>query len=151
MTRIHSSAYKGSSSLTKSGGRVSENSKYMVSRGPWGWPLPPCWWNWCLAISRRKRVLSAVALTRAAIASANVGGTGGRFGVSSPPREVPAPFWARVLDGIWRRKTYLIITCHKYTTFVTLFRTGINYTYSLVQLNFSYLIYIRKPPTTILL
>jgi hypothetical protein len=35
-------------------------------------------------------VLSAVALTKAAIASASVGGTGGGFGVSSPPREVPA-------------------------------------------------------------
>jgi hypothetical protein len=36
-------------------------------------------------------VLSAVALTKAVIASANVGGTGGGFGVSSPSREVHAP------------------------------------------------------------
>jgi hypothetical protein len=85
--------------------------------GPLGWPLPPCWWNWFPAISRKKRVLSEVTLTKAAIASANVGGTGGKFGVSSPPQEVPALSWARVLDGIWGRKTYLIITCHKYTTF----------------------------------
>ena len=52
------------------------------------------------AISCKKRVLSEVALTKAAIASANVGGTGGGFGVSSPPREVPAPSCAGVLDGI---------------------------------------------------
>jgi hypothetical protein len=48
----------------------------------------------------KKRVLSAVALTKAAIASANVGGTGGGLGVSSRPREVPALSCARVLDGI---------------------------------------------------
>jgi hypothetical protein len=38
-----------------------------------------------------------MALIKAAIASTSVGGTGGRFGVSSPPREVPAhpehEFW----------------------------------------------------------
>jgi hypothetical protein len=45
-------------------------------------------------------VLSAVALTKAAMASANVGGTGGGLGVASLPREVPAPSYARVLDGI---------------------------------------------------
>jgi hypothetical protein len=42
-------------------------------------------------------VLSVVALIKAAIASANVGGTGGGFGVSSPPWVVPAhlehEFW----------------------------------------------------------
>jgi hypothetical protein len=43
------------------------------------------------AISRRKRVLSVVAFTKAAMASASVGGTGGGFGVASLPREVPAP------------------------------------------------------------
>jgi hypothetical protein len=46
---------------------------------------------------------------------------------------------------------YLIITCHKYTTFITLCQTGTNYTYSLLKLNFPYLIYIRIQPTTILL
>jgi hypothetical protein len=45
-------------------------------------------------------VLSAVALTKAAMASANVGGTRGGFGVASLPREVPAPSCARVLDDI---------------------------------------------------
>jgi hypothetical protein len=45
-------------------------------------------------------VLSAVALTKAAMASAKVGGTGGGFGVVSLPREVPALSCARVLDGI---------------------------------------------------
>jgi hypothetical protein len=46
-------------------------------------------------------VLSAMALTKAAMVSANVGGgTGGGFGVASLPREVPAPSCARVLDGI---------------------------------------------------
>jgi hypothetical protein len=39
--------------------------------------------NWLPTISRKKRVLSAIALTEAAIASANVGGTGGGLGVSS--------------------------------------------------------------------
>jgi hypothetical protein len=34
-------------------------------------------------------VLSAVALTKEAIASTSVGGTGGGLGVSSLPREVP--------------------------------------------------------------
>jgi hypothetical protein len=48
----------------------------------------------------QKRVLSAIALTKAVIASASVGGTGGGLGVSSRPREVPAPSCARVLDGI---------------------------------------------------
>jgi hypothetical protein len=41
-----------------------------------------------------------VALTKAAIASANVGGTGDGLGVSSQQWEVPAPSCARVLDGI---------------------------------------------------
>jgi hypothetical protein len=41
--------------------------------------------------------------TRAAIASAKVGGTGGVLGVSSLPREVPAPSCARVRDGILRQ------------------------------------------------
>jgi hypothetical protein len=45
-------------------------------------------------------VLSAVALTKAVIASANVGGTGGGFGVASLPLEVPAPSCERVLEGI---------------------------------------------------
>jgi hypothetical protein len=45
-------------------------------------------------------VLSAVAFTKAAIASARVGGTGGRFGVDSLPLERPAASWDRVLDGI---------------------------------------------------
>jgi hypothetical protein len=35
-----------------------------------------------------KRVLSAVAFTKAVMASASVGGTGGGFGVASLPREV---------------------------------------------------------------
>jgi hypothetical protein len=48
----------------------------------------------------KKRVLSTVVLTKAAIASASVGGIGGGLGVSSRPREVPAPSCARVLDGI---------------------------------------------------
>jgi hypothetical protein len=48
----------------------------------------------------KKRVLSVVALTKAAIASANVGGTGGGLGMSSRPWEVPAPSCTRVLDGI---------------------------------------------------
>jgi hypothetical protein len=45
-------------------------------------------------------VLLAVALTKAAIASAKVGGTGDGLGVVSCPREVPAPSYPRVLDGI---------------------------------------------------
>jgi hypothetical protein len=45
-------------------------------------------------------VLSAVALTKAAMALASVGGTGGGFGVASLPWEVPAPSYVRVLDGI---------------------------------------------------
>jgi hypothetical protein len=45
-------------------------------------------------------VLSAVALTKATMASANVGGTGGGLGVASLQREVPAPSCARVLDDI---------------------------------------------------
>jgi hypothetical protein len=45
-------------------------------------------------------VLSAVMVTKAAIASASVGGTDGGFGVSSWPRDVPAPSCARVRDGI---------------------------------------------------
>jgi hypothetical protein len=45
-------------------------------------------------------VLSAVAVTKAAIASASVGGTGGGFGESSWPRDVPAPSCERVRDGI---------------------------------------------------
>jgi hypothetical protein len=45
-------------------------------------------------------VLSAVAVTKAAIASTSVGGTGGGLGVSSRPRDVPTPSRARVLDGI---------------------------------------------------
>jgi NAD-dependent oxidoreductase involved in siderophore biosynthesis len=45
-------------------------------------------------------VLSTVALTKAAIASAKVGGTGGELGVASLPREVPAPSCPRVLDDI---------------------------------------------------
>jgi hypothetical protein len=48
----------------------------------------------------QKRVLSAVTLTKAAIALAKVGGTGGGLGVSSPPRDVPAPSCARVQDDI---------------------------------------------------
>jgi hypothetical protein len=44
-------------------------------------------------------VLSAVALTKAAKASAKVGGTGGGLGVASLPWEVPAPSCPRVLDG----------------------------------------------------
>jgi hypothetical protein len=44
--------------------------------------------------------LSAVAFTKAAIASANVGGTGGGFGVTSLPPEVPAASCPRVLVGI---------------------------------------------------
>jgi hypothetical protein len=100
ITRTHPSASRGSSALTKSGGRVSEKSRYEVSRGPCRGALPPCYWNWLPAISCKKRVLSEVALTKAAIASANVGGTGGGFGVSSRPREVPAPSCAGVLDGI---------------------------------------------------
>jgi hypothetical protein len=45
-------------------------------------------------------VLSTVALIKAVIASAKVGGTGGGLGVVSLPREVPAPSYPRVLDGI---------------------------------------------------
>jgi hypothetical protein len=45
-------------------------------------------------------VLSAVVVTKAAMASASVGGTGGGFGVSSWPWDVPAPSCARVRDGI---------------------------------------------------
>jgi hypothetical protein len=45
-------------------------------------------------------VLSAVAVTKEAIASASVGGTGGAFGVSSWSRDVPAPSCERVRDGI---------------------------------------------------
>jgi hypothetical protein len=45
-------------------------------------------------------VLSAVALIKAAMASANVGGIGGGLEVASLPREVPALSYARVLDGI---------------------------------------------------
>jgi hypothetical protein len=45
-------------------------------------------------------VLSAVALTKAAIASAKVRGTGGGLGVVSLPRAVPAPSCPRVLDDI---------------------------------------------------
>jgi hypothetical protein len=45
-------------------------------------------------------VLSAVVVTKAAIASANVGGTGGGLGVSSLPWDVPAPSCTRVRDGI---------------------------------------------------
>jgi hypothetical protein len=45
-------------------------------------------------------VLSVVALTKAAMASANVGGTGGGLGVASLPRQVPAPSCVRVLDDI---------------------------------------------------
>jgi hypothetical protein len=45
-------------------------------------------------------VLSAIALTKAAIASAKVGGTGGGLGVVSLPREVSAPSYPRVLDDI---------------------------------------------------
>jgi hypothetical protein len=100
ITRIHSSTSRGSSALTNNGGRVSKKSIYDVSRGPCGYALPPCCCICCPAISRRKRVLSAVALTKAAMASANVGGTGGGFRVASLPREVPAPSCARVLDGI---------------------------------------------------
>jgi hypothetical protein len=50
--------------------------------------------------STEKRVLSVVALTKAAMASANVGGTGGGLGVASLPGEVPTPSCARVLDDI---------------------------------------------------
>jgi hypothetical protein len=39
-------------------------------------------------------------LTKAAIASANVGGIGGGLGMSSRPRDIPALSFARVLDGI---------------------------------------------------
>jgi hypothetical protein len=45
-------------------------------------------------------VLLVVALTKAVIASAKVGGTGGGLGVASLPREVAAPSYPRVLDGI---------------------------------------------------
>jgi hypothetical protein len=45
-----------------------------------------------------------VAFTKAAIASASVGGTGGGFGVASLPREVLAPSCARVLEGICGNK-----------------------------------------------
>jgi hypothetical protein len=86
--------------LTNNGGRVSEKSRYDASRGPCGYARPPYCCICCAAISRRKRVLSAVALTKAAIASANVGGTGGGFGVASLPLEVPAPSYERVLEGI---------------------------------------------------
>jgi hypothetical protein len=44
-------------------------------------------------------VLLVVAVTKAAIASASVGGNGGGFGVSSWPRDVLAPSCARVPDG----------------------------------------------------
>ena len=112
MTRTHSSASRGSSALTKSGGRVSEKSRYKVSRGPCGGTLSPCYWNWFPVISRKKRVLSAVALTKVAIASANVGGIGGGLGVSSRPRDVPALSCVRVLDGIWSKEIFgKNITC----------------------------------------
>jgi hypothetical protein len=42
---IHSFASRGSSALTKSGGHVSEKSRYEVSHGPCGGALPPCCWN----------------------------------------------------------------------------------------------------------
>jgi hypothetical protein len=45
-------------------------------------------------------VLSAVAVTKVAIASASVGGTGGGFGASSWPRGVPTLSCARVRDDI---------------------------------------------------
>jgi hypothetical protein len=45
-------------------------------------------------------VLLAVAVTKAAIASASVGGTGGGFGASSWPRDVLALSCERVRDGI---------------------------------------------------
>jgi hypothetical protein len=45
-------------------------------------------------------VSSAVALTKAVIALASVGGIGGGLGVSSSSWEVPAPSRARVRDGI---------------------------------------------------
>jgi hypothetical protein len=45
-------------------------------------------------------VLSAVAFTKAVMASASVGGIGGGFGVDSLPLEVPAASYDRVLDGI---------------------------------------------------
>jgi uncharacterized protein YcsI (UPF0317 family) len=51
-------------------------------------------------IARHLTQESTVALTKAAIASAKVGGTGGGLGVSSRPQEVPAPSCARVRDGI---------------------------------------------------
>jgi hypothetical protein len=50
-------------------------------------------------LTYEKGIICSV-LTKAAIASASVGGTGGGLGVSSQPREVPAPSCARVLDGI---------------------------------------------------
>jgi hypothetical protein len=99
-TRIHSSASRGSSALTNNEGGVSKKSRYEVSRGPCGYARLPCCCICCPSISCRKRVLSAVALTKAAMASANVGGTGGGLGVASLPREVPAPSCARVLDDI---------------------------------------------------
>jgi hypothetical protein len=51
-------------------------------------------------------VLSAVTVTKAAIASVSVGGTGGGFGVSSWPRDVPAPSCARVRDGIRSKEIF---------------------------------------------
>jgi hypothetical protein len=48
--------------------------------------------------------LSAVVFTKAAIASASVGGTGGGFGVDSLPLEVPAASCDRVLDDICGNK-----------------------------------------------
>jgi hypothetical protein len=43
----------------------------------------------CPPFRAKKCVLSAVALTRTAIASANVGGTGGGLGVSITPQVLP--------------------------------------------------------------
>jgi hypothetical protein len=50
--------------------------------------------------------LSAVAFTKAAIASANVGGTGGGFGVTSLPPEVPAASCPRVLVDIYGKNIW---------------------------------------------
>jgi hypothetical protein len=62
--------------------------------------------------------LSAVAVTKAAIASANVGGIGGGLGVSSWPRGILAPSCAWVRDGIWSKEIfekYNMLIYHHFT------------------------------------
>jgi hypothetical protein len=94
-----------------------------------------------------------VAFTKAAIASASVGGTGGGFGVDSLPLEVPAASCDRVLDGICGNKHLETnIICQRKTIQFTLLKrvmlqtriytTGVQYHYTItpliLQLYYSY-------------